>query len=753
MLYKNVASQKIHVYAYDSTTGEPKTGDAAQITAYVSLDGTANAVDDAAPTEVDSTNMPGIYAFDLTQAETNCDAFALYAKSSTANIRLEPIIGFTTKLAVDANGKVAVPDTQKVDVGAWKGSIPADLADTDKVQVSLQHVPEDQDMLALMDALRQGYDSTADVIVAYATTAAGRGTNFLAAITAANALTTPHGVARSATNRTRIFIPPFVHDVAGTGAVASEEYVDFMAIYPEEGGSRQPSDSDWGNGTTSLDSYRPPRTVVCSTSSDVSPLTQSASDVRMTGFAISQLSGDSTGTYDALAITADNPAASIYDRMYFWHKAPLPSYSNPRCSVGFSKHVGGTWHKCKANAYAWRVAPDLADESQFSAVMYDCEAGAFSYMGDYPYGYEGTRKATNCHLERCKCIGTYNTSDATQSGYGAFAGCALFGLSIDNSCVLIDCEAGNNSYGIGAKNEALMIRCRGGDYCCGATVLDDYPGEFAGIDIGGVYGKGSCGGRKAGITVGKLTGTIRGTTILSSELSHRIEGATIEDCLLTVDTTNQDCVTLLDSTSRIHNSTLLVVEGGTGIPINAASALSVSAKGNRYNNVGVATNGLGANVTNVGAADTVTTDAASRTASRATSVTVSDKTGFSLSEAAYSRIYTDAETAVAAYGGSTHSADDVVTALGTGSTLTDCATATSVTVSNKTGFKLASDGADLVLVDGKTLPAAMQIIAAGVAGKVSGAGSGTEVFVGLDGLTTRITVTADSSGNRTEVTY
>ena len=96
MLFKNVASQKIHIYAYDSTTGAAKTGDAANITGYVSLDGTANAIDDTNPAEVDSTNMPGLYVFDLTQAETNCNAFALVSKSSTANIRIEPIIGFTT---------------------------------------------------------------------------------------------------------------------------------------------------------------------------------------------------------------------------------------------------------------------------------------------------------------------------------------------------------------------------------------------------------------------------------------------------------------------------------------------------------------------------------------------------------------------------------------------------------------------------------------------------------------------------------
>ena len=71
----------------------------------------------------------------------------------------------------------------------------------------------------------------------------------------------------------------------------------------------------------------------------------------------------------------------------------------------------------------------------------------------------------------------------------------------------------------------------------------------------------------------------------------------------------------------------------------------------------------------------------------------------------------------------------------------------------KTGYKLASDGADLILVDGKTLPASLQIMAAVVAGKITGAGTGTEVFKGLDGSTTRVTVTVDASGNRSAMVY
>jgi len=54
-------------------------------------------------------------------------------------------------------------------------------------------------------------------------------------------------------------------------------------------------------------------------------------------------------------------------------------------------------------------------------------------------------------------------------------------------------------------------------------------------------------------------------------------------------------------------------------------------------------------------------------------------------------------------------------------------------------------------IDGKTPQQAMQYMAAILAGIVSGAGTGTEVFKGLDGTTTRVTVTVDINGNRTNI--
>lgn len=78
---------------------------------------------------------------------------------------------------------------------------------------------------------------------------------------------------------------------------------------------------------------------------------------------------------------------------------------------------------------------------------------------------------------------------------------------------------------------------------------------------------------------------------------------------------------------------------------------------------------------------------------------------------------------------------------------------TVASVVTKTGYSLISTGLDLVLIDGKTLPVATQIIAAACIGIISGAGTGTEVFKGLDKTTTRATVTVDGSGNRSAITY
>jgi hypothetical protein len=95
-IYKNKASQKVAVFAWDIAADAPKTGDAANITAQISLNGGAcAALTDTNPTELDATNAKGVYVFDLTQAESNADMVILSAVSSTADIELEPLIIYT----------------------------------------------------------------------------------------------------------------------------------------------------------------------------------------------------------------------------------------------------------------------------------------------------------------------------------------------------------------------------------------------------------------------------------------------------------------------------------------------------------------------------------------------------------------------------------------------------------------------------------------------------------------------------------
>lgn len=136
-MFKNVASQKITLLAIDTAANLPKTGDAANITAYVSKDdGTVTVLGDTSATELDSTNAPGLYAFDLTQSETNADKLVFSAKSSTSGVRIVPMTTYTlpnrfTTLVIDAAG---LADANAVKVGPsgsgtaqTAGDIPARL--------------------------------------------------------------------------------------------------------------------------------------------------------------------------------------------------------------------------------------------------------------------------------------------------------------------------------------------------------------------------------------------------------------------------------------------------------------------------------------------------------------------------------------------------------------------------------------------------------------------------------------------------
>jgi hypothetical protein len=113
-MQKNVTGQKLIVFAFDSTTSLPVSGDAANITAYVSKNyGTVTVLGDTSATEMDATNAKGYYLFDLTQAETNANTLLFSAKSSTANVVVVavPATVFTNPpnyqaTSIDASGRL-----------------------------------------------------------------------------------------------------------------------------------------------------------------------------------------------------------------------------------------------------------------------------------------------------------------------------------------------------------------------------------------------------------------------------------------------------------------------------------------------------------------------------------------------------------------------------------------------------------------------------------------------------------------------
>lgn len=76
--------------AINSTTGNEVTGDAANIAARLTCDGTSVAPATATVTEVDATNFPGLYSVPITASESNCNLLMVGGKSSTANVKIIP---------------------------------------------------------------------------------------------------------------------------------------------------------------------------------------------------------------------------------------------------------------------------------------------------------------------------------------------------------------------------------------------------------------------------------------------------------------------------------------------------------------------------------------------------------------------------------------------------------------------------------------------------------------------------------------
>jgi hypothetical protein len=102
-MYRNIAGQKIALFAYDSATNLPKTGDAANLTFYVAKDGgSVTALADTSAAEKDATNAPGWYECDVSAAESNAHALLFSGKSSTSGIVVIGVVIYTDASVIAA---------------------------------------------------------------------------------------------------------------------------------------------------------------------------------------------------------------------------------------------------------------------------------------------------------------------------------------------------------------------------------------------------------------------------------------------------------------------------------------------------------------------------------------------------------------------------------------------------------------------------------------------------------------------------
>ncbi len=115
-MQKNVSGQRWVVFAFSRTSGNPITGDAANITANLRIDGgAANPVDDTNPQELSN----GYYYFDLTDAETNGDLLLIIPVSATPNVI---VIGCPGALWTEPAGQKYAASLAAADVS---GNLPA----------------------------------------------------------------------------------------------------------------------------------------------------------------------------------------------------------------------------------------------------------------------------------------------------------------------------------------------------------------------------------------------------------------------------------------------------------------------------------------------------------------------------------------------------------------------------------------------------------------------------------------------------
>jgi len=137
MPYINTAVT-VSFVCWDTVNNVGKTGDASNITLRGVRDGTLFTPSEPSITQVDSTNLPGVYKASLTASENNGTLLTLGGKSSSTGCVIIPV-SWSNELTGDAFARLGEPAGASVsaDIAAVKSDTGATLADTNELQTDL----------------------------------------------------------------------------------------------------------------------------------------------------------------------------------------------------------------------------------------------------------------------------------------------------------------------------------------------------------------------------------------------------------------------------------------------------------------------------------------------------------------------------------------------------------------------------------------------------------------------------------------
>ena len=522
------------------------------------------------------------------------------------------------ELTVSIGSQVVQPSSQEIEfeagppraaIDSQPFMVPANAAVLVKV-LSPNAADSDVDVTATLydlDYDPQELPSDSATFVAPATTDALRGAAFAAGLTAAKALQ-PGTNALAIDNWGYLLVPPGQYDL--TEEVAQDLDQSYLKIMSTD--LVPITRADWWEHVEKVNGLESDllrsrlRNVILYRTDDEPVLTQSVDHIEMYGLDVILRSNleanDAADAICALWISAASNAGSKYSHCFFWKDNPSGSQTTINGAVGSLNDCKGTWEWCLANAKSWRVKENktLGGQHYYTCGGWSCWAG------------DSIGASVSGLFWKCAARGATNADTPEESGAQSWGGCGSWGADITSECESYDCWCGPKCWGIGRQDAGRHYGGTCGAHCHGATSTQNpaWAGEFAGYaeNIVSVSqasdGNASLGGEGTNVSgLGKFTGTIKNCTILGLTKPIRSEGGTIDGCMIQVSANNIDAITLItNSNTTVTNSTILVVQGGTGVAINAGSALSVAAAGNRINNIGQAADGLGANVTNVGTA-------------------------------------------------------------------------------------------------------------------------------------------------------